>query len=310
MKWSNALFTIEEACICKSLLPNTTYRFRVSCINTIGVSSYSWASEEITTHPQQDTTDSSKTITIDHEQAQKLLMNQYNLEKRSQQLVLIKKLDHDLKNINYKSTFDSSTTFKIEQTDPNDLYTLEKKPIYKFARHNHNIRVFNASDKAHQTKRLIKLSTLKSTNEIKLLSELRDQDRLLQLLEGFCFQSEYAFVYAYAVPCIDFITLRHRYSEELVVRVLRQLLDACQWLHLHGFVHLNIQPMTIMNANFTQVNVKLAGLESACQLSEIGQEGAEGQMMMTMQSLEFSGKLIKCEQRSLRIPASQVLPRE
>ena len=42
-------------------------------------------------------------ITIDNDQAEKLLKNQYNLEKRSQQLVLVKKLDEDLKTINYKT---------------------------------------------------------------------------------------------------------------------------------------------------------------------------------------------------------------
>jgi len=286
VKWSNALFTIEECCIIKSLLPNTTYRFRVSCINTIGVSSYSWASEEVTTLPEGNTT----SFTIDRDQAHKLLMNQYNLEKRSQQLVLIKKLDEDLLNSDNKN-YKTSDMFKIEMNHPSDLYTLEK-PVYKFG----DLRVVNASDKAHQTKRLIKFNTRKSDNEIKILRELRDQDRLVQLVEGFSFKDEssgsnvYAFVYAYAVPCIDFITLRHKYSEELVVRVLRQVLDAVQWLHLHGFVHLNIQPMTVMNANFTQVNVKLGGLENACQLGEIINDNFNYDLVS--QSIEFSGNCL------------------
>ncbi len=288
VKWSNALFTLEESCIVKSLLPNTTYRFRVSCINTIGVSSYSWASEEFTTLPA-----GAGTITIDHDQAEKLLTNQYNLEKRSQQLVLIRKLDNDLKADTKLSKASPADTFRIELNNPSDLYTLEK-PVYTFGQ----LKLVNASDKTHQTRRLIKFDKRKNENEVKILRELREQDRLVELIEGFSFEEggskTFAFVYAYAVPCVEFITLKHKYSEELVVRVLRQLLDGVQWLHLHGFVHLNIQAMTIMNANFTQVNVKLGGLENARQMSELEEAGGacgtsvHGEIR---QALEFAGKL-------------------
>jgi hypothetical protein len=92
VKWINALYTGQESCIVKGLDAYTGYRFRISCVNTVGVSAYSWASEEIKT-PGPD----EPGITIDHEQAENLLKNQYNLEKRSQQLVLVKKLDDELK---------------------------------------------------------------------------------------------------------------------------------------------------------------------------------------------------------------------
>ncbi len=48
-KWINALYTLEESCLIQNLMPETKYRFRVSCINSIGTSPYSWASEEIKT---------------------------------------------------------------------------------------------------------------------------------------------------------------------------------------------------------------------------------------------------------------------
>ena len=89
----NALYTIEECCLIKNLSPNTQYRFRVSCINNIGISAYSWASEEITTLESGQSSD----LSIDHDLAEKLLKNQYKLEKRSQQAKLIKSLDDDLK---------------------------------------------------------------------------------------------------------------------------------------------------------------------------------------------------------------------
>jgi serine/threonine protein kinase len=277
VKWSNALYTIEESCLVKNLMPFTSYRFRVSCINTIGVSSYSWASEEITTLAPGESK-----ITIDHEQAQKLLKNQYNLEKRSQQLVLIRKLDEESseQQQSHLGKKDVEDIFKIQSNqNPNDLYTLENK-LYKLG----DVCLYNAKDNANQTRKLIKMSSKLNENEIRILRELREQDRLVQLIEGFQFsgnvdadapskKSTYALVYAHAVPVVDFVTFRHKYSEELVVKIMRQLIDAVQWIHLHGFVHLNIHPLTILNANLTHVNVKLSGFENAVQLSDLVKDG-------------------------------------
>jgi hypothetical protein len=278
VKWSNALYTIEECCLVKNLMPFTSYRFRVSCINTIGVSSYSWASEEITTLAPGESK-----ITIDHEQAQKLLKNQYSLEKRSQQLVLIRKLDEETSDERMTQELSSSSSkkdvediFKIQnnQNPTNDLYTLESK-VYKFGE---DVCMYNAKDTANQTRRLIKMSARLNENEIRILRELREQDRLVQLIEGFQFVDDktkkptYALVYAHAVPVVDFVTFRHKYSEELVVKIMRQLIDAVQWIHLHGFAHLNIHPLTVLNANLTHVNVKLSGFENAAQLSDLAKE--------------------------------------
>lgn len=290
VKWSNALFTIEESCIIKGLQAGETYRFRVSCINTIGVSSYSWGSEEVT----MLSSGSQSTIKIDHEQAEKLLQNQYNLEKRSQQLVVVRKLEESLKDVSYKNEKDS---FKIQADhNPADLYQLADK-IYQFG----NMKLYAATDKANKTKRLVKFDARKNENEIRILRGLSDQDRLVQLIEGFSFreggQETYAFVYSYAMPVTDFLTIRHKYSEELVVKILRQVIDAVQWLHLHGFVHLNVHPCTILNTNYTQVNIKLGGFENSHQINELDEAGANTSTAKAIhdsiiQPIEFTGKLI------------------
>ena len=290
MKWSNALYTIQECCLVKDLKPLSNYRFRVSCINTIGISSYSWASEEITTLAPGESK-----ITIDTSQVQKLLNNQYNLEKRSQKLVLVKKLDDNLKDVSYKMSDDEIFKLQINH-DPNDLYLIESS-IYQCG----DVLLTNAVDKANQTKRLIKYSSNINPNEIKILRELREQDRLCQLIEGFQFvdnnnQLTFAMVYSHAVPIIDFVSIKHKYSEELVVKILRQLLDAIQWIHLHGFVHLNIHPLSVLNANYTQVNVKLSGFENSIQTADVKEteiipieEGASSSMnKQATVPLEFS----------------------
>ena len=81
-------------------------------------------------------------------------------------------------------------------------------------------------------------------------------------------QTIYAFVYPHAVPLLDFISIKNKYSEELVVKILRQLLDAIQWVHLHGYAHLNINPLSILNSNLTHVSIKLTGFENSTSVSE------------------------------------------
>lgn len=162
--------------------------------------------------------------------------------------------------------------FKIQTNhNPTDLYTLETR-VYEIG----DLSVYNAKDNTHGTMRLIKYNTSLNDNEIKALRELREQDRLIQLIEGFQFtennKTRYALVYSHAVPVCEFISIKHKYSEELVVKILRQLLDAIQWIHLHGFVHLNIHPLTILNSNMTQTNVKLAGFEHATQIGDLMRE--------------------------------------
>lgn len=287
VKWSNALFTIQECCLIRGLHPLTNYRFRVSCINTIGVSSYSWASEEVTTLAPGESK-----LTIEHNQVQALLMNQYNLEKRSQQLVLVKRLDEELSGDKYKIPDDE--VFKIQLGhNPSDLYSMENK-VFQCK----DLRLVNVKDNANQTKRLIKFNSRLNENEIRILRELREQDRVIKLIEGFEFtnistnRQEYALVYVHAVPVIDFLSIKHKYSEELVVKILRQLLDAIQWIHLHGFVHLNIHPLTILNSNLTQVNIKLSGFENSIQYTDLARDADESYSKILSEMslpLEFKG---------------------
>ena len=90
------------------------------------------------------------------------------------------------------------------------------------------------------------------------------------------------------MPIIDYISMRHKYSEEIVVRILRQVLDAIQWLHLHGYIHLNINPLSIFNANLTQVNVKLSGFEHSLDILKAKQPSQD---LINALALEFTGML-------------------
>ena len=107
-------------------------------------------------------------------------------------MVLVKKLDDDLKDQVYK--IPEGEIFKIQQNhNPTDLYTVQTK-IYQIG----DLAVYNAKDNTHGTTRLIKYATSLNDNEIKALRELREQDRLIQLIEGSS-NSSSCWVYSYVL---------------------------------------------------------------------------------------------------------------
>ncbi len=283
IKWSNAAYTIQECCLIKSLHPRTKYRFRVSCINSIGVSAYSWASEEMTT--ADAATASNNKLVIDYALVETLLDQQYNLEKRgsTHQLVLVKKNDNE--NISKRV---EGEVFKLHtKQNPLDLYTMENKWLTRSSGAM-GFTIGEAKDTTHGSKRMLKLSKSLSDNEIKILRELKEHDRLVQLDEVFDYEGKFTYVYAHAVPILDFVSFKHKYSEECVVQILRQLLDGVQWLHLHGFVHLNIHPLSVFNSNLTQVNVKLGGFENALQLDTSSRRVDTSRVLQSV-PVEFAG---------------------
>ena len=286
VKWINALFTIEECCLVKNLEPNTRYRFRVSCINTIGISAYSWASEEI-----QTLETGAPGIKIDHDLAEKLLKNQYKLDKRAHQLKLVQSLDDNLKESSIVGKEDLSTFNLRTNENPADFFEPESK-LFEYKEFTLSIEV----EKHSQAKRIVKYSTKYHPNELNLLRKLNSHDRVLRIIDGFEYRNmntnelTYSMVYSYSVPIVDYLSMRNKYSEEIVVRILRQLLDAIQWLHLHGYMHLNINPLSIFNANLTQVNIKLSGFEHSIDSLEAKQQQQSIKALSNELAIEFTGK--------------------
>ena len=156
------------------------------------------------------------------------------------------------------------------------------------------------------SKRLIKrVRHSLNQHEMRVLNEIGEHSRLLELNEAFTHHQtpnglEFSFtlVYEHAVPVLDFVATRHKYSEELVINILRQLIDATQWLHLHGYAHLNIHPLSVLNASATHCNVKLSGLDNMRSVDEMRRDarhalldiaGDDGVTGASAMPVEFAG---------------------
>ncbi len=291
VKWSNALYTIQECCLIKSLAPHTKYRFRVSCINAVGVSPYSWASDEVQTLDQN--------TTVSQKQKTNLIVD-------------CEKIDYTIADsqFNFKLKQDQSQMKQQQQQQQQDLSALSSSKKKNFEvksgsspyelgsliTESNGVKLFESIDKKFIIKKAKKQL---NQNEIDLLTKFNEHDRLFSLMNVFMNTSssnEYTFIYENAndnsnapLPLLDFISLKHKYSEELVVNVLRQVLDGVQWIHLHGYAHLNLHPLTIFNANMTHVNVKLCGFDNMIELASSANKSKLSAASSSITAIDFSG---------------------
>ncbi|CAF0999016.1 unnamed protein product, partial [Didymodactylos carnosus] len=262
IKWTISTFTIEESAIIKDLKSNTNYRFRVSCINKIGISAYSWGSEEIKT--LEDGTEPLKKI--DRRSAYRLLEHQHRIDQKS-----LKTVSEFLQpELSKPKTLGEKTVLKRDQ-NPWDLYKMiEELNSYD------NSCCIRCAERATESVRIVKVVDLTNIaqshsnayvpEEFDLLNQI-DHDHIIKMIDGFMWKNSFVLTMDNYLEICDYICLRHKYTEELIVRILRQLLDAVQYLHFHGIVHLNINPSSVVNENQLSLNVKLTDFSCATQLA-------------------------------------------
>ncbi|CAF4297462.1 unnamed protein product [Didymodactylos carnosus] len=262
LKWTNSTFTIEETAIIKDLKPDTHYRFRVSCINKIGISSYSWGSEEIKT--LEDGGEPLKNI--DHHSAYRLLEHQHRIDQKS-----LKTIGEFLQpDVSKPKTLGEKTILKRDQ-NPWDLYKLiEELNSYG------NSCYIRCAEEATDSVRIIKITDLTNVTqshsndyvpkEFELLNQI-DHERIIKMNDGFMWKNSFVLIMDNYMEICSYICLRHKYNEELIIKILRQLLDAVQYLHFHGIAHLNINPSSVINENQLSLNVKLTDFSCATQLA-------------------------------------------
>lgn len=86
---------------------------------------------------------------------------------------------------------------------------------------------------------------------------------------------------------LTYLGSRHEYSEQTVVTILTQVLDAVQYLHWRGYCHLDLQPDNIVMASVRSHQIKLVDFGSAQPVSKLG-----SQVNLPVNgNLEFIGEL-------------------
>ncbi|CAF4580073.1 unnamed protein product, partial [Rotaria sp. Silwood1] len=259
LKWTQSTFSIEESALIHGLKPSTYYRFRVSCINRMGISAYSWASEEVRTL-DPDAQNEILLTKIDRQSAYRLLEHQHRLDEKSPITI-----DHILQDYDKQDKVKSlgeKTVLKRDQ-NPWDLYKLIDE-LSSYGRQ----CIIRCSERATDSIRIIKIVDKQDneTDEFNLLN-LISHEHIITMLDAFLWKHSFILVTNDYMELCDWICLRHKYNEELIVKILRQIFDAIHYLHFHGIIHLNINPSSVVNENRLAVHIKLTDFSCAQQIA-------------------------------------------
>lgn len=281
LKWTQSTFTIEESALISGLTPSTHYRFRVSCINRMGISAYSWASEEVSTLDESPENQHISLTKIDRQSTYRLLEHQHRLDQKSSTTIDNVLQDYDKQN--KVKTLGEKTVLKRDQ-NPWDLYKLIDE-LSSYGR----TCVIRCAERATDGIRIIKIIDKQNneTDEFNLLN-LISHEHIITMLDAFLYKQSFVLVTNDYMELCDWICLRHKYNEELIVKILRQLFDAIHYLHFHGIIHLNINPSSVVNENRLAVHIKLTDFSCAQQIATI--EGHNINRNNLQPNKEYAGK--------------------
>ncbi|XP_021352030.1 titin-like isoform X3 [Mizuhopecten yessoensis] len=253
--WTVAANVIDECCLVTGLLQGRSYRFRVACVNKFGISPYSVASTEVKTRSDPDSK-----VTVDKYMSA-LLARQREVETRPSPtpsrkgsevspsgLELIEGSPEDtysFLNTLYSGGF--SDLMCCRKSDSNVLYLGKIVPIQ--------------SDKMEATKHEYEiLKTLCHERVVSLYGCYLYQDSLYLILE-----------FLYGLNIIQHLSFKTKYSEDMVARVMRQVLDGVEYLQHQGVVHLNLQPSSIVMVSRKHLDIKLVDFSLARTVNKDGE---------------------------------------
>ena len=96
------------------------------------------------------------------------------------------------------------------------------------------------------------------TAEFELLRTL-SQANIVGVLDSYVSSDQFYVMYEYlsGINIVQYFCLQKTYKEETVACLVRQVLDALQYLEHFGIIHLNLQPTSMVMATRRRPHVKL-----------------------------------------------------
>ncbi|CAH1789060.1 unnamed protein product [Owenia fusiformis] len=267
-RWTTGTYTIGECALINNLEDDTIYRFRVSCINQFGASPYSWASIECKTKSK-----GAANLDIDQDTKRILLRSRQATERPSPTSSpsgtprAMSPVDGE--DIDVDKVKGADREVFLQEITPEKFYDFHTelwRGKFSIIRNCHPI---DGSSK----QRAAKISLFNSEKEKECLQEyevlkLVRQEHIVRLLEAFQ-TTEYVcliFEKLHGEDVTRYLSFKTKYTEELVSKVIRQVMDAIQYLHHHGIVHLNLAPANILMVSRRRLKVKVIDFGCAQQI--------------------------------------------
>lgn len=262
-RWTVATYCIDECALVKGLKPETKYRFRVCAINKFGISPYSWASVEVKTKPKN-----APCIDIDSETKKILLRSRQATSRPSPDPSPSASRRNSLDDLpdpadlaDRKEDYDFlDRDVHLQEVDPKkylqfttDLwrgrFTLIRNVKPKEGTKVRRVaKVIPYSDNTKED----------SLREFEMLKSLR-QEHIVRMYEGFLHNGFCVLILEklYGENVARSLSLKNKYNEYQVTGIIKQVLDALQFLHHRGIVHLNLQPDNVIMVSRRRFDIKL-----------------------------------------------------
>nr|XP_018906231.1 PREDICTED: muscle M-line assembly protein unc-89 isoform X4 [Bemisia tabaci] len=257
--WEDICSTINhEFWLVKNLKPNSNYLFRLAARNCHGWSKPGIPSEHITTE-KEDTPKIVITVAMKHMQT-------------------MSESGRDI----YEDEDELKLDYKVEREPiqwidslPTDNYRFLSE-IFR-GRFSVVVKGVRIEDERTVVAKLLEVNEKTEKQVMKEFENLRSlrHVRIAALLEAYKPSSHPGLVVfilekLQGADILTALSSRHEYSEQVVMTVVSQLLDAVQYLHWRGLAHLDIQPDNVVMATTRSTQVKLVDFAATHYVSKLG----------------------------------------
>ncbi|KAH3753169.1 hypothetical protein DPMN_187800 [Dreissena polymorpha] len=250
-KWTQGPYVTEEYARISGLSAESKYVFRVSCHNQYGQSPFSMASLEAETLAADAPTVTVFGDLLPFMQFTSFDKNQLTLPAQSR-----------------RASLAPEVAVEVTEGSPEERYTVFEKiasgtygdckiSVNKETKKHYMTKVvpYNKDEHARITHEFEILRHLSHANVIAVADAFVDGASFHVMYENLC-----------GMNIVQYLSLHKSYKEELVAKIVRQVLDALQYLQFFGIVHLNLQPSSIVMATRRCPFVKIQDFRLASRL--------------------------------------------
>ena len=247
--------TIGQNIVCEhylaqNLQPSTKYLFRVTAKNKFGCSSPSLESDPMAT------SESGKGEKINLVKLQKLQKPSLQiLNDKNEDETIFPKLDYN----------QETNPVKLSQSEATEAYTFgDEISRGQFSVVVNSFKKSDSSNFASKISLIKDLSESEASNEFAILKTLC-HERVVRVIEAH--QGSKFFTLTMerllGIDILTYLSYQQEYNEEMITRIIQQVLDGLDYLHFREVCLIELQPDNIVLTNQHSLNIKLIDFSKA-----------------------------------------------